>query len=140
MELLIERVDVWAAELPDQAGALANVLTALKDAGANLTSIIARRGSEGSGKGVVFVSPLAGDSEIRAAADVGFNVTRKLHSVRVQGRDRPGVAADVLQAIAAQGVNLRGFSASALGRDFIAYVAVDSFEDARTVMNALERM
>lgn len=140
MELLVERVDVWAAELPDQAGALAHVLAALKDAGANLNSVIARRGAEGSGKGVVFVTPLAGDREIRTAADVGFNVTHKLHSVRVQGPDRPGVAADLLQAIAAQDVNLRGFSASALGRDFIAYVAVDTLEDARKVMNALERM
>jgi len=55
--------------------------------------IIARRAPEAPGKGVVFVTPLQGDREIAAAAQLGFNVTRTVHSVRVMGPDRRGIAA-----------------------------------------------
>src|SRR6266508_1982704 len=89
-----------------------------------------RRAPEEPGKGVVFVTPLQGDREIRAAADVGFNVTRRLHSVRITGRDQPGIAAELTQKLADGRINLRGFSASVIGTQFVAYVAVDTASDA----------
>lgn len=130
MDILVEHVDVWAASIPDRPGGLADVLVALRDAGADLQFIIARRTPEEPGKGVVFVTPLQGDREVRAAAQVGFNVTHSLHSLRVIGPDRPGIAADLVQRLAAEGINLRGFSASVLGTQFVAFVAVDSLADA----------
>ena len=138
MDLLVERVDVWAATIADRAGGLAEVLATLRDAGADLHSIIARRAPEQPGAGVVFVTPLRGDREIAAAAQIGFNVTHSLHSVRVIGPDRPGVAAELAQKLADGGINLRGFSASVLGRQFVAYVAVDSLDDANKTVRILE--
>ena len=139
MDLLVEGVDVWVASMDDRPGALAEVLAALREAGADLQFIIARRSPEAPGKGVVFVTPLQGDREIRAAADAGFNVTRKLHSVRIMGRDRPGIAAELTQKLADAGVNLRGFSASVIGTQFVAYAAVDSQSDASKVVAILEK-
>lgn len=139
MDLLVERVDVWAAPIDDRPGGLADILAALKDAGADLQFIIARRAHETPGKGVVFVTPLQGNREIRAAAQVGFNVTQSLHSIRVMGRDKPGVAAELAQKLAAAEINLRGFSASAIGPQFVAYIAVDSLEDANKAIQVLER-
>lgn len=139
MELLVERVDVWAASIEDRPGGLAEVLAALREAGADLQFIIARRAPEAPGKGVVFVTPLRGDVEIRAAADVGFNVTRKLHSVRVMGADRPGIAAELTQKLADGRINLRGFSASVIGPQFVGYVAVDSLDDANKAIAVLEK-
>jgi hypothetical protein len=139
MDLLVERADVWAATIPDRPGGLADVLAALREAGADLKSIIARRAPEDPGKGVVFVTPLQTDAEISAAAQVGFNVTRHLHSVRVMGADRPGVAAAVTQQLADGGINLRGFSASVIGKQFVAYVAVDSLDDANRAIAILEK-
>jgi hypothetical protein len=130
MDLLVERVDVWAATIPDQPGGLAEVLRTLRDEGANLQSVIARRAPDQPGKGVVFVTPLQGDREIAAAAEAGFNVTHALHSVRVMGRDRPGIAAELTQMLADAGINLRGFSASVIGTQFVAYLAMDSLQDA----------
>jgi hypothetical protein len=134
MEILVERVDVWAANIADTPGGLAGVLAALRDVGADLQFIIARRAPQEPGRGVVFVTPLQGDHEIAAAAEVGFNVTQTLHSVRVMGPDRPGVAADLTQKLADSGINLRGFSASVIGTQFVAYVAVDSLDDANKAM------
>ena len=137
MDFLVERVDVWAATIEDRPGGLAQALAALRDAGADLQSIIARRTPEQAGKGVVFVTPLQGDREIRAAAQVGFNVTASLHSVRVMGRDRPGLAAELTQKLADARIDLRGFSASVIGTQFVAYVAVDSLDDANKAIEIL---
>jgi hypothetical protein len=139
METIVERVDVWAANIEDKPGGLAGVLAALRDAGADLQFIIARRAPQEPGRGVVFVTPLQGDREIAAAAEVGFNVTQTLHSVRVVGRDRPGAAAELTQMLADGGINLRGFSASVLGNQFIAYVAVDSLDEANKAIAILTK-
>jgi hypothetical protein len=139
MELYLEHVDVWAATIPDKPGGLAGVLTTLAEAGADLQSVIARRGPEGSGSGVVFVTPLKADREIDAAALAGFNIAQTLHSVRIVGPDRPGMAAKVLQKLADNGLNLRGFSAASLDKQFIAHVAVDSLEDANKAIAILEK-
>src|SRR6266542_432452 len=134
MDLLVESADVWAATIEDRPGGLAEVLAALRESGADLQFIIARRAPDQTGKGVVFVTPLQGDREIRAAADVGFNVTRTLHSVRIMGRDQPGVAAELTEKLANGQVNLRGFSASVIGTQFVAYAAMDSLDDTNKAM------
>jgi predicted amino acid-binding ACT domain protein len=139
MDLFVENVDVWAASVPDKPGGVANALAALRDAGADLQSIIARRAPDLPGQGVLFVTPLQGDAEIAAAAQVGFNVTHTLHSVRVTGYDRPGIAADLTQLLADAGINLRGFSAAVIGPRFVAYMAVDSLEDANRVVDTLAK-
>ncbi len=139
MDLLVERVDVWAATIQDRPGGLAEVLATLREAGADLQFIIARRAPQKPGTGVVFVTPLQGDGEIRAAAQVGFNVTQSVHSVRVTGPDRPGIAAELTQKLADGGINLRGFSASVIGRQFVAYAAADSLADAKKAIEILEK-
>ena len=139
MDLLVERVDVWAATIQDKPGGLAEVLGALRDVGADLQFVIARRAQDEPGKGVVFVTPLQGDREFAAAAQLGFNVTHTLHSVQVMGRDRPGIAAKLTQKLADAGINLRGFSASVIGTQFVAYLAVDSLQDASQAIEIMEK-
>ena len=139
METIVERVDVWAANIEDKPGGLAGVLATLRDVGADLQMIIARRAPEEPGRGVVFVTPLQGDREIAAAAGVGFNVTQTLHSVRVMSRDRPGAAAELTQKLADTGINLRGFSASVIGSHFVAYVAMDSLDAANRALEILHK-
>lgn len=75
MELIVEQVEVWAAIIRDKPGGLAEVLTALRDVGADLQMIVARRIPERPGEGIVFITPLQGDREIAAASEAGFNIT-----------------------------------------------------------------
>lgn len=137
MDLLVERVDVWAATVPDKPGGLAATLDALQQAGANLQFVVARRAPESPGHGVIFVTPLQNGREIRAASQVGFNVAQSQHAIRIFGRDRPGIAAELTSRMAEGGINLRGFSASVIGHQFVAYVAVDSQADADRAMRLL---
>jgi hypothetical protein len=137
MDLLVEHVDVWAAGMDDKPGELAAMLRGLRGAGADLQFVIARRAAETPGRGVVFVTPLQGDREIATAAQLGFNVTQTLHSVRIMGPDRPGIAAELTQKLADADINLRGFSASVIGPQFIAYAALDSRDDANRALKIL---
>jgi len=139
MDLLVERVEVWAAPIQDRPGALAEMLKGLHKAGADLQFIIARRSPDKPGTGVVFVTPLQGERQIRTASQLGFNVTQSLHSIRVMGLDRAGIVAELAQALAEGGINLRGLSASVIGSQFVAHVAVDSVEDTVKVMDLLAR-
>lgn len=129
-EMIVERVDVWAATIKDKPGGLANILAGLREAGADLDFIVARRAPDQPGKGVVFVTPLRGDREIRAASALGFDVTRSLHELRVEGENKPGVAAALTEKLAKAGINLRGFSAAVIGTRFILYIGLDTNEDA----------
>ncbi|MGF6934895.1 hypothetical protein OKW41_004057 [Paraburkholderia sp. UCT70] len=139
MELSVERVEVWAAPIDDKPGGLAKVLSVLRDAGVDLQFVVARRTPEASGKGVVFVAPLQGDSAIRAATQAGFSVSPSLHSIRVMGLDQLGIIAQLTQILADGGINLRGVSAAVLGTQFIAYLAVDSLDDAEKAIDLLQR-
>lgn len=139
MELIVERVDYWVASLPDRPGELASVLGILRDANANLLSIVARRDPGEDGKALVYVSPLESDHEIRAATQVGFNVAHSLHGVRVIGRDGPGIAAQLTQRLADAGINLSGLSVSVIGLRFAAYFALDTQADADRAIEILSR-
>jgi predicted amino acid-binding ACT domain protein len=55
------------------------------------------------------------------------------------GQDRPGIAAELTQKLADAGINLHGFSASVIGTQFVAYVGVDSLEDAEKAMEILKK-
>jgi len=140
MALSVSRVDVWAATIVDRPGALAEKLAALAEAGANLEFVIARRESSKPGTGVVFVTPIKGAGQVKAAKKAGFARTASLHSVRAGGPDKPGQGAKITQALAAAGINLRGLSAAAIGKAFVAHLAFDSAADAAKAMKVLKRL
>lgn len=139
MDLLVEHVDVWAARITDDAGALAGVLTALSKAGADLDFVIGLRSPERPGEGVVFVTPIQGDAEVSAAGMLGFNLTSSIHTVRIQGINKPGAAAGVAERIGKAGMSVRGFSAAVIGSRFIAYVSFDNAEDAEKAVAVLQK-
>jgi hypothetical protein len=128
---------VWAAPLQDRPGGLADVLETLKDAGADLDFIVARRDSKEPGKGVAFVTPLRGDAEVAAAAEVGFNVANSIHSVRIEGANERGLAAELVRRLADEGINLRSLSAAELGARFVMYIGFDTEQDAKKAVALL---
>ena len=133
------RVDTWASPILDRSGALAAKLKALAAGGINLELIIARRAGDEPGKGVVFVTPIKGAKQVGAAGSAGFTRTTSLHTLRIEGTDKIGQASRVATSLAEHGLNLRGFSAAALGKKFVCYVAFDTEADvvkaARFVRN-----
>ncbi|HTM07506.1 MAG TPA: amino acid-binding protein [Verrucomicrobiae bacterium] len=139
MAYSVNKVDVWVAEIDDRPGGLADKLEGLTQAGATFEFVISRRSPENPGKGVVFLTPIKGAKQTRAANDAGFNTTSRVHSVRVSGPDRQGLGVKMTRALADAGINLRGVSGAAIGRQSVAYFGFDSAEDATNAMKILKK-
>jgi len=139
MNVIAEHEEVWVASMKDKPGALGNKLAALTEAGADLGFLIARRSPEKPGTGVVFVTPLRGDKEIQAATAEGFSASSHLHSLRVEGKNEPGIAAKVAQKVAQAGLNLHGFSGAVIGTQFVLHLAFDTAEAAQKAIAVLRR-
>ena len=140
MPLKINREDTWAASIEDKPGSLAAKLNALASAGMNLEFVIARRAPDKPGKAVVFVTPITGVTNRRVAQQAGFQKTENLHTVRIEGPDKKGEVARISQALADKGLNLRGLSAAAISKKFVAHIALDSSADAAKATRILKRL
>ena len=140
MKLKVSRTDTWAGMIDDRPGGLADKLAALAAAGANLEFIIARRAPEQRGSGVVFVTPLKGAKQIKAAEAAGFQKTESLHSLRIEGADQPGMGAKLTRALAEAGINLRGLSGAAIGRRYVTHLALDTAQDAAKAATVLKKL
>ena len=138
MDLLVNRVDVWAASTADKPGGLSGILKGLYEAGADLDFVIARRASDKPGAGVVYLTPIRGDREIEAASILGFNITSSVDSVRVEGDNVPGAAARLAELIADAGINVRGFSVAVIGPRYIAYIGFDSSSDTEKAAKIIQ--
>ena len=137
-EALIERVDVWSASIADKTGGLSWLLTGMEEAGADFNFIIARRTPENPGSGVVFVTPIRGDKEIKAASTLGFSLTRSVDAVCFEADNKPGAIARLTSLIANAGINIRGLSVAVIGTRFVAYIGFDSSNDAETAVRIFQ--
>ena len=137
MALEITKVDVWATEIPDQPGGLANVLSAIAAAGGDLQAVIARRQPDKAGTGVVFLCPVKGKGVVNAAKQAGLRPASNIATLRIEGPNRAGIGHRILKTIANANVNVRGVSAVVVGNRFAAYVGFDKLADANAAARAL---
>jgi hypothetical protein len=119
---------------------LAAKLKAVSAAGVNLEFLIARRAPEKPRTGVIFVTPIKGPKQCGAAGAAGFKKARNLHTVRIEGSDKRGQGAQLAQALAGKGLNLRGMSAAAIGKKFVCHIAVDKGADAAKVIKVVKSL
>jgi hypothetical protein len=138
MKVDVSSVDVWAVTIEDKPGALAEKLDALAHADADLEFVIARRSHEEPGKGVVFVTPVKGPRQIKAAKNAGFEKTKSLHGVRVATGNKPGYGAELTGRLADAGINLRGLSGAAIGNRAVFHIAFDTSADANKAKRLLK--
>lgn len=142
MAVEITKVDVYAGEIEDRPGGLGEKLAVLAEAGANLEFVIARRQHgehEQGGKGLVFVAPLKGAQQTRAAKKAGLSKTDSLHSLRLMGANKPGMGSRITEVLAEAGINMRGLSAAAIGNKAVVYFAFDSDADAKQAAKVLKK-
>jgi hypothetical protein len=140
MKFKVSRADMWSATIEDQPGGAARVLDPVAKAGANFEFAFARRAPELPGKGLLFVLPVKGARVLQAAQAAGLAKAEGIHTVRVEGANRPGATAAIVRALANAGINFRAFSATAVGRKFAGFLALDSAEDAAQVVSVLKKL
>ena len=139
MALKVTKADVWAVTLEDRAGGAADKLEGLAKGGANLEMVLARR-TETPGKGVMFVTPLKGAKAMKAAQEAGMGKPENIHSVRIEGGDKPGLGAKITRALGDAGISFRGLTAHAIGKKFVCNIALDSAEDADRAAKLLKKL
>jgi predicted amino acid-binding ACT domain protein len=137
MSYKIKKVEVWAGDLLNRPGMLARVLEALAQAGAQLEFLVGRQVTEETSR--IFVAPLKGKKQKQAAADVGLVSATGMHSIRIEGPDRPGLGAEISRAVAAAGINIRGVSGATIGRKSVVYLAFEGDEDAKLATKAIQK-
>ena len=140
MPLNVSAQIVWAGDIADQPGSLAEKLSALAASGANLEFVIARRRPEQPGKGVVFVAPVEGKRAQDAAIAAGLSKAIDVPTLRVEGPDQPGIGDRMMRAISDLGINLRGVSAAAIGGKFVTYIGFYRADEASRAAQALRSL
>ncbi|HMA88794.1 MAG TPA: amino acid-binding protein [Burkholderiales bacterium] len=140
MALKVSRVDTWSATIDDRAGGAADRIEPLSRAGANFEFVFTRRTPERPGMGVMFVTPVKGAKVLQAAQAAGFSKAADMHTLRIEGADQRGVTATVMRSLADARISFRALSASALGRKFVAFLVLDSAEDAAKAAGLLRRL
>lgn len=138
MSYTVKKVTVWAADVRNRAGTLACILEALTNVGAQLEFMIARRVNDNTSR--VFLAPIKGRREQRTAREVGLVQAANMHSLRIEGPDRPGLGALIMRCVAGKGINLRGASAAALGRKAIFYLALENESNLKEATSAVRKL
>lgn len=137
MDFMLDRVQVWSAEIQDRSGGAASVLEPLAEAGANLEFILSRRLAHRPGFGELYVAPISGPQQTRAAHAVNLHHANDMVLLRIRGSDRPGVGHHLAATLAHAGLNLRSLTMAAVENRFVAYVACDNAEDTAKAVQAL---
>jgi hypothetical protein len=137
MGFKLDRVHVWSGDVEDKAGGAADKLSLLAQAGANLEYVYTRRRADKPGSGVLYVAPITGPTQVRAAKAAGLHETQDPVVMRVEGDNEAGLAHRVAQQWAIANITLQGMSLSVLGKKFVGYVSFDSVEDANRAAQIL---
>lgn len=140
MKLKVTRAEMWKATIDDRPGGAAAVLDPVAQAGANFEFAFARRAAEMPGQGLLFVLPVKGKKVVAAAQAAGLAIAPDMHMLRIEGADKPGTTAAIARAMADAGINFRALSATAVGRNFRAFLALDSADDAARAAGALKKL
>jgi hypothetical protein len=130
MSFKLDRVHVWSGEVMDQAGGVAAKLSLLAQAGTNLEYIYTRRQPDKPGTGVLYVAPISGPLQSRAAQSAGLHETTQPIVLRVQGDNQAGLGHRLTQEWARAGLSLQGLMLSVLGDKFVGYASFDNATDA----------
>jgi hypothetical protein len=140
MAAKVKKIEVWTGEIDDRAGALDAKLAPLAAAGADLTFIIARRQPDMPGKAVVYLGPLKGARQVKAAESAGLRRATELSALHYEGANKPGSAQAITQCIAAAGISMRGLTAATIGKNFMLVLAFDSEDAADAALKAIKSM
>jgi hypothetical protein len=139
MAYVVTKFDVWTSGISDQVGGLASALEPLAMAGADLAFVVARRQPHRPGAGVVFLGGVSGSKAAKAAAAAGLAKSSEIAALRVEETNKPGSCHKLLRLMSEAGINLRGLSATVVGKKCVYIVAFDGAADADKAARLLKR-
>jgi hypothetical protein len=140
MSFKMDRVHVWAVEVKDEPGGVAAKLSHLDKAGTNLDYVYTQRLSDKSGYGMLYVAPIVGPEQIKAARGAGMHEVNDPIVMRVEGDNTAGLAHRLKHEWAMANINLHGAILGVLGTKFLGYITFDTVEDANRAARILAEL
>jgi hypothetical protein len=140
MSFKMQRVHLFHAEVEDKPGGVSSKLKKLAEAGAHLEYVYSQRSATKPGMGDLFVAPLHGNGEMKAAREAGLHEVSEPIVMRVEGDDKAGLGGRVTQAWEMAGINLHGLVMSVINGKFIGYATFDSVADANQAARILAEL
>ena len=137
MGFKLDRIHVWSGEVADQAGGIASKLALLAQAGANLEYIFTRRQPDKPGTGLLYIAPVSGPVQVRAAKAAGLSETFDPVVLRVEGDNQASLGHRLTQEWALAGISLQGLTMAVLSNKFVGYAAFDTVGDANRAAQIL---
>ena len=137
MSFKFDQIHVWSCEVADQAGGVAAKLSFLAQAGANLEYVYTRRLPDQPGTGVLYVAPVTGPSQVRAARQAGMSETDSPVVRRIEGDNQAGLVHRLTQQWAIAGISFQSLTMAVLAQKFVGYAAFDTVADANRAAQIL---
>jgi hypothetical protein len=137
MGFRFDRVHVWSGDVEDRPGGVAQKLATLAHAGANLAFVFTQRRPEKPGTGILYVAPIVGAEQIKAARGVGLHETHDPVVMRIEGDNEAGLAFRVTQNWALAGISFQGLTMAVTNGKFVGYAAFDTVTDSNRAASIL---
>jgi hypothetical protein len=132
-----DRVHVWSCDVKDQAGGVAEKLAHLAKAGANLEYVFTKRLPNKPGEGVLYVAPVTGPAQVRAAKSAGMHEVDYPVVRRIEGDNEAGLAHHLTEQWAVASISLQGLTMAVLAGKFVGYASFDTVNDANRAAQIL---
>jgi hypothetical protein len=140
MSFKMDRVHVWAVEVKDEPGGVAAKLSHLDKAGTNLDYVYTQRLTDKPGHGMLYVAPIVGPEQVKAARVAGMHEVNDPIVMRVEGDNTAGLAHRLKHEWAMANINLHGAILGVLGTKFLGYITFDTVEDANRAARILAEL
>jgi len=140
MSFKMQRVHIFHTEVEDKPGGIGAKLKTLASAGAHLEYIHSQRSATHPGMGDLFVAPLRGPEELKAAREIGLKEVQEPIVMRIEGDDKAGLSGKLTQAWEMAGINLHGLVMSVLHGKFVGYITFDTAQDGNRAATILAEL
>lgn len=137
MAVTIKKMTLWRKEVTNTPGVLAEVLTPLAEAGANLRVVMGYAFPGDPNRAAIEVFPITG-KKVTATASAAGLASSPIPCLLVEGDDRPGLGAAMARAVADRGINISFVVAESVGRKFSAVFGLQNDADAATATKAIK--
>ncbi len=135
----VKRVDYYYTEVPDKAGEGARVLNLLSEHGANLLAVNGFP-LEGSNRAQLDFIPVDANTLMAAAGTSGVKLTGPKTAFLIEGADRAGALAVILDKLAQAHISVTAVQATASGAGrfgAVLWVKPSKVQQAAAVLGAL---
>ena len=139
MAVKVKSITLWRREVDNRPGALAETLSPLAGAGANLQVVMGYRYPGDEGRAAIELYPVAGKKVSAAARAAGLTAS-SIPTLLVEGDDRPGLGYALARSLAGAGINLSFLVAQVIGRRYTGIFGFESATDAQRAAGLIKKV